>query len=238
MRGLDSGCIIKEVTILPKTKSELVKDYIEKQIMNGTYQAGDKLPSEAKLCEILGVSRVSVRTAVEKLIAIGLLSKKQKGSTYVSKQNQDNYLNYLVPTLVHNINYLEMLELRQALDSLAIQLCIEHLNDEAIEAFQKLLIEMKKYQDDESFFKLDRKFHSLIAKYSQNGLLVNINETLWEVLEKAGRDSYHVISNEQRIHEHQEIITALIRKDKELAKIYSVRHLQRTINEIKKNNSN
>jgi len=220
---------------MAQTKSEMVKNYIEKQITTGQYKAGERIPSEAKLCETLGVSRVSVRSAVEKLIAIGLLHKKRKGSTYVSRQNEENYLNYLMPTLVHNIDYLEMLELRQALDGFAIELCINHLTDKAVIEFRTLLKEMEKYKEDDSFFDLDRKFHSLIAKYSKNSLLENINDTLWEVLAKSGRSSYHDINNEKRVEEHRDIINALIRRDKELARIYSVRHLQRTIDEIKHN---
>jgi len=220
---------------MAQTKSEMVKEYLEKKITSGEYKAGERIPSEAKLCETLGVSRVSVRSAVEKLIAIGLLHKKRKGSTYVSKQNQENYLNYLIPTLIHNIDYLEMLELRQALDGFAIGLCIDHLNEKAIHEFKLLLEEMEKHKEDESFFVLDRKFHSLIAYYSKNSLLENINDTLWEVLAKSGRGSYHDINNEKRVEEHRDIINALIRRDKELARIYSVRHLQRTINEIKQN---
>ena len=60
-----------------KSKSQMVFDYIEGKIMLGQYRAGERIPSEKKLCDSLGVSRVSVRTGIEKLIAIGLLDKKK-----------------------------------------------------------------------------------------------------------------------------------------------------------------
>lgn len=222
---------------MAKGKSQIVYDYIEKKIMLEEYKPGQKIPSEAFLCNELGMSRVSIRSGVEKLISIGLLKKEKNGGTYVSNHNVDNYLRVLTPTFLHNIDYLEMLELRQALDALSIELCLKYVNEEVIKELKLLLVEMESFKEDEDFFVLDRKFHLTISKYSFNKLLHNINEIMWEVLEKSGRQQYHSIGNEKRIVEHTRILDAIINDDRDLARIYSVRHLERTINEIRDENS-
>jgi len=215
-------------------KAQIVHDYIEKKVMLGEYAPGEKIPSEAKLCTELNVSRVSVRSGIEKLIAIGLLHKEKFGGTYVSLQNQENYLKALTPALMHNFDYLDMLEIRQALDALSIELCINNINDEVIKELKKLLVEMKEYEDNESnFFMLDRKFHLTISKYSYNNLLHYINEIIWEVLEKNAKEQYHSIGNEERVVEHSRILDAMINSDYELARVYSVRHLSRTIKDVR-----
>lgn len=58
------------------------------QIMEGKIAAGDALPSERDLCEIMGASRVTVRKATELLIEEGLLSRRQGSGTYVTPRIQ------------------------------------------------------------------------------------------------------------------------------------------------------
>ena len=56
-------------------KSNLVNE-VYSQLLNmlasGEYPEGSKLPSETQLSEQLGVSRNTIRTAMSKLIALGL----------------------------------------------------------------------------------------------------------------------------------------------------------------------
>ena len=56
--------------------------------MEGKIAAGDALPSERDLCEIMGASRVTVRKATELLIEEGLLSRRQGSGTYVTPRIQ------------------------------------------------------------------------------------------------------------------------------------------------------
>ncbi|MFW5893396.1 MAG: FadR/GntR family transcriptional regulator, partial [Bacillota bacterium] len=112
-----------------KSKAEKVYDYIEELVISGEIKPGERLPSEAKLGEDLGVSRVSVRAGIEKLSAIGLVSKKKGGGTYVNRTKNENYLSVFTPTLLHNTDYLELLDVRRALDSLSVQLCANNITE-------------------------------------------------------------------------------------------------------------
>ena len=53
---------------------------IAKGIENGILKPGDRLPSERALCDQLGVSRATVRRAVEELTADGLVEARGRGS--------------------------------------------------------------------------------------------------------------------------------------------------------------
>lgn len=57
-------------------------------IIEGKIDAGQALPSERDLCEIMGASRVTVRKAIELLIDEGLLSRRQGSGTYVTPRIQ------------------------------------------------------------------------------------------------------------------------------------------------------
>jgi GntR family transcriptional regulator len=57
---------------------------ISKEISSGALQPGDRLPSERWLCDELGVSRATVRRAIEELTADGLVEGRGRGSFVTS----------------------------------------------------------------------------------------------------------------------------------------------------------
>ena len=63
---------------------ERVRQAIAASIADGTYAPGDRLPSEARLAEELGVNRLTVRRAIEELARAGAVESRQGSGTYVS----------------------------------------------------------------------------------------------------------------------------------------------------------
>ena len=61
-----------------------VKDIIRERISNGTWNVGDRLPSEAELCTIFGVSRTVIRQALQDLIHEGLIKRRKGKGSFVS----------------------------------------------------------------------------------------------------------------------------------------------------------
>lgn len=61
-----------------------VAENIKKNIDNGTWPRGSRLPSEPELSELFSVSRSTVRQAISTLVEEGLLLRKQGSGTYVT----------------------------------------------------------------------------------------------------------------------------------------------------------
>jgi GntR family transcriptional regulator len=57
---------------------------ISQEIESGALQPGDRLPSERWLCDELGVSRATVRRAIEELVLDGLVEARGRGSFVTS----------------------------------------------------------------------------------------------------------------------------------------------------------
>ena len=75
-----------------------IAHYIRKNIRNGNWTVGEKIPSENQLCEELGVSRVSVRSALQQFIALGILeSVHGKGTFLISDDLSAFYSNVEEP---------------------------------------------------------------------------------------------------------------------------------------------
>jgi GntR family transcriptional regulator of arabinose operon len=65
------------------TKYDVVKQYVQQRIKKGTWKAGEKIPSEGNLAEILGVSRNPVRQALSELVSEGWIYKLRGSGSYV-----------------------------------------------------------------------------------------------------------------------------------------------------------
>lgn len=65
----------------------LIRGAIRDEIADGRLKAGCALASERELCDIYGVSRITVRKAVDGLVEEGLLTRARGSGTYVSTQS-------------------------------------------------------------------------------------------------------------------------------------------------------
>ncbi|WP_201787448.1 GntR family transcriptional regulator [Wenjunlia vitaminophila] len=57
---------------------------LKKEVADGHYPAGSRLPTEAALCERFGVSRATVRSALKELHVLGLVRTQQGAGTFVT----------------------------------------------------------------------------------------------------------------------------------------------------------
>lgn len=70
-------------------KYEHIYEDIKNKILNGELEAGSKIPSEQKLCEIYGASRVTVNNAVTKLQKKGFIARRIGDGSYVRQMQVD-----------------------------------------------------------------------------------------------------------------------------------------------------
>ncbi|MGD1957076.1 MAG: GntR family transcriptional regulator [Sphingomonadales bacterium] len=61
-----------------------IANTLRQQIKDGKVATGDALPSERDLCSLTGASRVTIRKAVDQLIAEGILFRRQGSGTFVA----------------------------------------------------------------------------------------------------------------------------------------------------------
>ena len=73
-------------------KYYLVKKSIVEKIENEEFQPGEPIPSERELMEDYQVSRITIRKAIEELVAEGYLYKVQGKGTYVKTDEGSNNL--------------------------------------------------------------------------------------------------------------------------------------------------
>ena len=73
----------------------VIKENLKSQIEEGKYKAGDVLPTESRLCQEYGASRVTIRRAINELIHEDVLERGFGKTATVKCENVPRSLNRL-----------------------------------------------------------------------------------------------------------------------------------------------
>ena len=118
-------------------------------ILSGRLMVGEKLPPERELAESMQVSRAVVNSGITELARKGFLIIKPRVGTFVADYRRDGTMDTLMSIMNYNGGILReaevrsILELRIALDSLAIQLWLPEAKDEEIHLLRSYVEALK-----------------------------------------------------------------------------------------------
>ena len=85
---MDADGIMAVMSVSPPQRPSLVDDTeqsLRAWLATGSHRAGDRLPPELELAAMLGVSRGTLRTALDRLEETGEITRRQGSGTYVGK---------------------------------------------------------------------------------------------------------------------------------------------------------
>ena len=214
-----------------------VYDQLKKLLLDGHWQAGEKIPSEAELCKMAGVSRVSVRTALKSLIAQGFLVSRQGEGTFVVDVSVDMNMDLLVPIIgLDKKSILEVLEFRKILEVGLIPLMFANLSDEDLEYLEENVQALEQTSEDdlELITELDLAFHKKLCLISGNSLIIKVNRILSDLFRKSMQDVVLALGNQTGRIYHRRIFEALRQKDELETSALLKEHIENTIESIKK----
>ena len=166
-----------------KSVVDQVMDGIIRQIISGELVPGGKLPPEMELCRQFGAGRNSVREAVKKLQAYGILYIKRADGTFVSETYNRKMLDPMLYSLIlqHN-SWKDFVELRAVIDIGTLNIIVQRTDinsflPELYRTYGELSAELHSPEPSlERVLELDMKFHSRIAGAANNPMLETITE--------------------------------------------------------------
>ena len=79
--------------------SKQVFDQMLEMIYSGQWKSGDRLPSELELCGLFGVSRVTIRQAIQKLAALDLVETRHGEGSFIKDVSPGGSMNALMPEI-------------------------------------------------------------------------------------------------------------------------------------------
>lgn len=227
------------ITPVRITVVESIIDQFVTQIREGNLKPNDKLPSERELIDQLGVSRSSVREALQSLAAMGLVEIRQGKGAYIRARSP--YLNLnknieLHPRVLQKEMRYQLNEARLVLEEGIVSLAAQKVNQDDKQRLTQALegyytIHGKSSSIVDEWEKHDR-IHLTIASIAGNPFLEQILRTLLDTVpdhlrEKGAKyGSVEEVEERQEIDRniHKELCEAVLRGDEEAARQWMQKH--------------
>ncbi|MDO4271157.1 MAG: FCD domain-containing protein [Eubacteriales bacterium] len=214
--------------------TESVVQYLTEHIANGDWAVGSKIPSENQLTASLGVSRASVRVAIQQLIGVGVLESVHGKGTFLRDDRVETLLtgaSQITPADCADIR--AVLEFRRILEPEAAALAAKNASGEQIARMRALTEELPRHSGSQrEFVRCDMAFHEALCQASGNHLLV---KSLHEVFEQTVRNHEQLI---QRFGErdalffHPQILEAVTARNANRARALMEAHILSNYDEI------
>ena len=111
---------LKPQKLKPQKLSDIILAQLEELIVEGSLQPGEKLLPERDLAKKFDVSRPSLREAIQKLEIKGLVTRKQGGGTFVSKNIMKSFSDPMFDLMANSSqSQFDLLEFRHGIEGMA-----------------------------------------------------------------------------------------------------------------------
>lgn len=159
-----------------QTLGEIAAQKLMDMIQEKGYTAGDKLPTEAELVELLGVGRNTVREALRILMSRNIVTIRQGSGTFISDKNgvADDPLGF---SMIEDRRKLteDLIQIRVMLEPPIAALAAQNATAEDIAALERVLLELETcMQQRGDYAEKDSQFHAQIAGCSHNLVMTNL----------------------------------------------------------------
>ena len=201
--------------VVKSSVSQQVFDQLRQQILSGSWKPGDKLPSENELAAQFGVSRVTVRNALQKLSGLGLLETRFGEGSFIRGPEAGAALNQLVPMLYLGRETLrDILTFRRMVEGPICEIACRRATDGEIEQLRQLLGQMERAEADlAAFARLDSQFHELLARLTRSRMM----QQIYQIIDDAIQSSYKQHARRQSVlvtlRWYREILAAFEARD-------------------------
>jgi len=217
-----------------------VFEALYEMIATGRFRRGEKLPPQEELARQLGVSRNTLREAVNQLSAVGLLKSTQGVGTVVEPPDPGGYLSALRGQfLLDTLSVREFIEARICIERNAVRLAVERADEKDILRLRTILDEQRKainQGDAEAFTRQDASFHLAVTELCGNRVLLKFLQTIQDMLHRfIGEVSQLPGAIEDALRFHSRMTDAIAAKNQDLAEREMVLHLFDVVRRIEFN---
>ena len=200
---------------------DVVFNTLRRAILRGELKPGERL-MEIQLANKLGVSRTPIREAIRKLELEGLVLMIPRKGAEVAEITEKNLR--------------DVLEVRCALEELAVQLACDRMDEEGIKKLKEAAEKFREVLDSDDITQIaqaDVLFHDIIYTATDNDRLIQLLNNLREQMYRYRIEYLKKIEcYPQLLEEHQAVIDAIAGKDKQKATEITGRHISNQVDTV------
>lgn len=198
-----------------KLSDRVIMQIMEMITIQKRFQPGDKLPNENELSSEMGVSRTTLREAVNNLVAQNVLERKRgRGTFVVNDQNLIGDLGFDDLNFIH-VRLLDLYELRLVIEPQIAGIAALKATGEDMKRIIKYgNLSMKDNLPPEKIMEYNRRFHNEIAKATHNEFIIrlfdSINRAVIKELDAAKKQDF---LGGDMIKSHKMLLDYLVLRD-------------------------
>ena len=211
---------------------EQVYEQMMEQLKNGCWRPGEKLPSESELSGMFEVSRITIRNALQRLRAQGLIETRFGEGSFVKEADLGEQIkSILLPEVYlqpHSVE--EVLIFRSAIEVETAGIAALHATEEQIaklRGFYERHLKLKR-SDLDHYAQIDLDFHYTIAEMTNNSLIMASYEMLGDILRNA---MIQIVESglDNGLPYHKRLVEAITARDEHAAIVTMKEHMKSTL---------
>lgn len=228
--------IAKPTIQLSQRRSDEALRQVLDLIFQGKLPPGSRLPAERELAELIGVSRNTLRDALNKLEARGYLERRDRSGNYVCTaipQSMSAPLEEIVAKDVVGLR--DVVDIRKALETWAVRKAAEAPSADLLKQLKNCVRVMRanaELRSDEQFARYseaDRRFHEVIAEMTGNPVYIHLFHYFTALLSRSMKITRELMQErfaEHNLEAHEDIFGALSAADPDAAERTMKAHFQ------------
>lgn len=166
--------------------SDAVAASLERRILEGSLKSGDRLPPERELATDFGVSRPSLREAIQKLALKGMVQSRQGGGTYVTNALEATFFDPWQDMMGSHPNLREdMLEFRRMIEGQAAEWAAERATEADLTRLGQCFATLNasfSHENMDQRSDADIAFHQAVGEAAHNALLGHLSSALLRLM--------------------------------------------------------
>jgi Transcriptional regulators len=202
-------------TINRSNVGDIVFEQIMQAIASGEWVPGSKMPSENELSDTLGVSRITVRGALQRLAALDIIDTRRGEGSFVKELDGTQNFNALFPSFILNDNDIfQMLEFRGVFECGSAAHAANNADEASIAHLEAALNGMK----DDTLSSAERRqfdteFHVAIGDATKNPVIIKVYDVLRYSFYASIGETAKFLGFDRATHYHTRILDAIKAKD-------------------------
>ena len=166
-----------------KRASDQIFEQLRDLVFRGELKPGEQLVPERELAQAFGVSRPTVREAINRLVTMGLVEHRQGQGTFVRSHEAAREHNPLAAIIGRETSLEDLLEVRMGLEAQSALLAAERATPEDIQRLEENLAAMEEeYGEGRLGIEQDVAFHMGLAYATKNPVQVYIMRSFHDLL--------------------------------------------------------
>lgn len=196
------------------SKHRIAYSKIKNAIIKNQFAPGTLLV-ERQLSEQLGVSRTPIREALRKLVGEGLVEFIPNRGVFVSSIRLEDII--------------EIYELREALDGMAVCLCTQRMNESVIDGLKQSVknqADALENKDYNKYIENDMEFHAVYIKGAGNSRLEYFLNAIIDQINRLANTSVGDIERARlSLEQHRKVLDAMLKNEPKSAEALIKEHL-------------